>query len=313
MHTRHIGKSGLKVSSIGLGCNNFGLTIDAQQSHQLVHHALDAGVTLFDTAPIYGKAWGLSESILGDALGARRQEAVIVTKFGMTRAMTVRDTSRSALLKDVEESLTRLKTDYIDLYMLHWPDPATPMEETLRALDDIITSGKVRYIGCCNLPAWQVVEAKWLSKTDKLHGFIVTQDEYSLINQSARQKLLPALEQYGMGLMPYTPLANGLLTGKYTQPDAVVGDTRLSRNLWHMGDRYLTEANLQRTRRLTDFAAERGHTLLELAVSWLLAHPAVCSVIAGTTKLEQLQMNIAAGDWVLTAEELQQIDAITAS
>lgn len=313
MHTRHIGKSGLKVSSIGLGCNNFGLTIDAEQSRQLVHHALDAGVTLFDTAPIYGKHWGQSETMLGEALGVRRQEAVIVTKFGMTRAMTVRDTSRSALLRDVEESLTRLQTDYIDLYMLHWPDPATPMEETLRALDDIITSGKVRYIGCCNLPAWQVVEAKWLSKTDKLHDFIVTQDEYSLINQAAKHKLLPALEKYNMGLMPYTPLANGLLTGKYTQPGAVVGETRLSRNLWNMGDRYLTEANLQRTRRLTEFAAERGHTLLELAVSWLLAHPAVCSVIAGTTKLEQLQMNIAAGDWVLTADDLQQIDAITAN
>lgn len=313
MHTRHIGKSGLKVSSIGLGCNNFGLTIDAEQSRQLVHYALDAGVTLFDTAPIYGKEWGLSETILGDSLGARRQDAVIVTKFGMTRAMTVRDTSRGAMLKDIEESLTRLKTDYIDVYMLHWPDPATPMEETLRALDDIIRSGKARYIGCCNLPAWQVVEAKWLSKTDKLHEFIVTQDEYSLINQSAKQKLLPALEQYGMGLMPYTPLANGLLSGKYTQENQAIGETRLSKNLWNMGDRYLTDANLQRAQRLTDFAAERDRSLLELAVSWLLAQPAVCSVIAGTTKLEQLQMNIEAGNWVLTAEEMQLIDAICAS
>lgn len=309
MHTRNIGKSGLKVSSIGLGCNNFGLTLDGDVSQTIIHRALDLGVTLFDTAPVYGQEWGLSEKILGESLGARRQDAVIVTKFGMTPAMTVRDTSRKAILKDVEDSLIRLNTDYIDLYMLHWPDVDTPMEETLKALDDIIRSGKVRYIGCCNLPAWQVVEAKWLSKTDKLHDFIVTQDEYSLINQSTKQKLMPALEQYGMGLMPYTPLANGLLTGKYTG-DAKPGDTRLSKNLWNMGDRYLTEKNLQLAEKLTAFAKERDRTLLELSIAWLLTQPVVCSVIAGVTKSEQLEMNAQASDWVLSQEEMNKLDII---
>lgn len=313
MNIRNVGKSGLKVSSIGLGCNNFGLTIDAATSKTLVDHALDAGVTLFDTAPIYGSAWGESERILGDALGKRRHEAVVVSKFGMTPDFTKRDSSRRALITDIETSLQRLKTDYLDIYMLHWPDPTTPMEETLRALDDLVSSGKVRYIGCCNLPAWKVVEAKWLSKTDKLHEFIVTQDEYSLINQSAKQKLLPALEHYGMALMPYSPLANGLLTGKYTLEGTPPADTRLSKNLWNMGDRYLTDTNLQTVKRLTEFAAERDHSVLELAVSWLLSQPAVCSVIAGTTKIKQLEQNIHAGDWQLSEDELQKIDAICAA
>ncbi|GAB3115153.1 aldo/keto reductase [Aestuariicella hydrocarbonica] len=310
MHKRNVGNSGLKVSSIGLGCNNFGLTLDASASQAIIQRALDLGVTLFDTAPVYGQEWGLSETILGQALGARRQQAVIVSKFGMTPDFTVRDSSRRGIIQGLEDSLRRLNTDYIDLYMLHWPDASTPMEETLRALDDIIRSGKARYIGCCNLPAWQVVEAKWLSKTDKLHEFIVAQDEYSLINQSAQHKLMPALEQYGMGLMPYTPLANGLLTGKYSANAAQPDGTRLSKNLWNMGDRYLTEANLQLTEKLTAFAQERGHTLLELAIAWLLAQPAVCSVIAGTTKLEQLEMNIAASDWQLSQIDLQQIEAL---
>ncbi len=310
MNTRNIGKSGLKVSSIGLGCNNFGLTIDAKASTQIVQRALDLGVTLFDTAPIYGGEWGTSERILGKALGTRRQDAVIVSKFGMTPNMGARDTSRRAIIKDIEDSLSRLGTDYLDVYMLHWPDPSTPMEETLRALDDVIRAGKVRYIGCCNLPAWQVVEAQWLSKTESLNKFIVAQDEYSLINQAASSKLTPALEQYGMGLMPYSPLANGLLTGKYTQNKETVGETRLSKNLWNMGDRYLTDANLKKTERLADFAAEHDRTLLELAVSWLLAQPVVCSVIAGATKVEQLEQNVLAGEWALSAADMDTIQGL---
>lgn len=307
MHTRNIGKSGLRVSSIGLGCNNFGLTLDAQSSQQIIHRALDLGVTLFDTAPIYGAQWGASEDILGRALGARRHEAVIVSKFGMTPDYTVRDSSRSGILSAIEASLRRLNTDYLDLYMLHWPDVSTPMEETLRVLDDLVSSGKVRYIGCCNLPAWQVVEAKWLSKTDKLHEFIVCQDEYSLISQGAAQKLTSALERYGMGLMPYSPLANGLLTGKYNRQNAAPEDSRLGKNLWNTGDRFLTESKLQLVEKLSDFAAVRGHTLLELSVSWLLAQPVVCSVIAGATRVEQLEQNCAAGNWVLSADEMAQI------
>jgi len=309
MHIRNIGKSGLRVSSIGLGCNNFGMTVDAQQSKSIISAALDAGVTLFDTAPIYGAKWGLSESILGEALGAKRQQVTIVTKFGIMPTFVDRDTSRATILKDVETSLGRLKTDYIDLYMLHWPDVTTPMEETLRALDDLITAGKVRYIGCCNLPAWQVVEAKWIAQTGHLHEFIVSQDEYSLASSRAKETLIPALEKYGAGLMPYSPLANGLLTGKYTS-DFQPADSRLTKNLWNMGDRYLTEEKLRLAQRLSDYAANHGHSLLQLAVSWLLAQPVVCSVIAGATKLEQLQTNVASGEWQLSAQQMADIEVI---
>ncbi len=309
MHTRNVGNTGLRVSSIGFGCNNFGLKTDLAASTQLVHNALDAGVTLFDTAPVYGAEWGQSEAILGKALGRRRQDAVIVTKFGMCPDYS-RNTSRSNVLKQVDESLGRLGTDYIDIYMLHWPDVSTPMEETLRALDDLVTSGKVRYLGCGNLPAWQVVESQWLSKNEGLHRYIVTQEEYSLVGQQNRQSHIPALEKYGMALMPYSPLANGLLTGKYSASGDLPSDTRLAKNLWNMGDRYLTPERLQLVDKLNDFARERGHNLLELAISWLLAQPVVCSVIAGTTAPQQLQKNLECGEWKLTAEEMQQIDQI---
>lgn len=310
MHHRNIGNSGLRVSSVGLGCNNFGHTVDASTSREVIHCALDQGVTLFDTAPIYGERWGASERILGEALGSRRKDAVIVTKFGLTGAAGGRDSSRSAVLAGVEESLQRLGTDYIDLFMLHWPDPSTPMQETLRTLDDVIRSGKVRYIGCCNLPAWRVVEAAWLSKTDRLHPFIVTQDEYSLAQRNAENGLLPAIREYGMGLMPYAPLANGLLTGKYTSASGAPDGSRLGINLWNTGDRYLTESSLEQAGRLERFAQERGHTLLELAISWLLAQPSVCSVIAGATRPEQVRQNCTAGNWQLDREELEEIDGI---
>ncbi|MYM63939.1 aldo/keto reductase [Pseudomaricurvus sp. HS19] len=309
MHTRNVGNTGLRVSSIGFGCNNFGLKTDLTASTKLVHNALDAGVTLFDTAPVYGAEWGQSESILGKALGRRRQDAVIVTKFGMCPDYS-RNTSRSNILKQVDESLGRLGTDYIDIYMLHWPDVSTPMEETLRALDDLVTSGKVRYLGCGNLPAWQVVESQWLSKNEGLHRYIVTQEEYSLVGQQNRQSHIPALEKYGMALMPYSPLANGLLTGKYSASGELPSDTRLAKNLWNMGDRYLTPERLQLVDKLSAFAQERGHNLLELAISWLLAQPVVCSVIAGTTTPQQLQKNLECGEWKLAAEEMQQIDQI---
>ncbi|WP_317929793.1 aldo/keto reductase [Halioxenophilus sp. WMMB6] len=309
MHTRTLGNSGLRVSSIGMGCNNFGLTIDAQLSQQLVDCALDAGVTLFDTAPVYGTEFGASEKILGAALGSRRSQVSIVTKFGMQPDYG-RNCSRSAILNDVESSLSRLQTDYIDVYLLHWPDLSTSIEETLRVLDDLISAGKVRYIGCCNLPAWQVVEAKLLARQAGLHEFVVTQDEYSMVSTAAQHKLIPPLEKYGMGLMPYSPLANGLLTGKYTsQSDAPAG-SRLANNLWNTGDKYLTPEKLAYVQKLSDYAQDHNHTLLELAVSWLLAQPVVCSVIAGSTKLEQLQQNLNAGDWTLSAEQMQEIASL---
>lgn len=312
MEKRNVGKSGLKVSAVGLGCNNFGWLIDDSQSEKIIHKALDLGVTLFDTAPVYGVKGGESETILGRTLGNRRKEAVVLTKFGMTLDRSGRtDTSRAAVMKEIEASLKRLNTDYIDIYMLHWPDWTTPMQETLRALDDIITSGKARYIGCSNIPAWRLVEAKWISKSDRLHDFIVSQNEYSLAQRDADTSLFPALKEYGVGFMGYSPLANGLLTGKFSSGGTVPEDSRLGKNMWNTGNRYLTEPMLRLADNLSRFAAERGHSLIELAISWQLSNPLICSVIAGASKLEQIEANVAAGSgWRLTAEELSEVDKI---
>ncbi|TAL02776.1 MAG: aldo/keto reductase [Rhodospirillaceae bacterium] len=309
MEKRNVGKSGLRVSAIGLGCNNFGGTIDASHSEKIIRKALDLGITLFDTAPVYGGNGG-SEVILGAALGNRRKDAVIVTKFGITMDFSGFNTSRSGVMAEIEASLTRLKTDYIDLYMIHWPDASTPLQETLRALDDIVASGKARYIGVCNLPAWQVVESKWISKTDSLHEFIVSQNEYSLVQRDAENSLIPALKEYGMGFMPYSPLGNGLLTGKYSVGAKAPADSRLGKNMWNMADVYLTESKLKLVQDLGQFAQQCGHSILDLATSWLLSQPIVCSVIGGATKVEQLEQNAASGKWRLTAEEHSQVDEI---
>lgn len=309
MKLRRVGNSELSVSEIGLGCNNFGFTTSDDIATTIVDAALDRGVTLFDTAPVYGASFGASELFLGKVLGSRRKDVVLTTKFGM-KADYSRDTSGASVIQDLEDSLKRLQTDYIDLYLLHWSDGITPIEETLRALEELVSAGKVRYVGCCNLPAWRVIEAKWVSKTEKLCDFIVTQDEYSLANRSAEAQLLPALNEYQMGLIPYGPLANGLLSGKYSTDAAPPADSRLGKNIWNMGDRFLTPENLALAGRLKQFAEQRGHTLLELAVSWLLANPNVCSVIAGARTLEQFEMNSSAGNWVLSEEELQSVDQL---
>ncbi|MFT3928799.1 MAG: aldo/keto reductase [Spongiibacteraceae bacterium] len=313
MEQRNVGKSGLRVSAVGLGCNNFGWLIDADISEKIIHKALDLGVTLFDTAPVYGKTGGESEQILGKALGARRQDVVVLTKFGMTLDRSGRtNTSRAALMKEIEASLTRLNTDYIDIYMLHWPDWKTPLDETLRALDDIISSGKARYIGCSNIPAWRLVEAQWISKTDRLHKFIVSQNEYSLAQRDAENSLFPALQEYGVGFMGYSPLANGLLTGKFKAGVEAPKDTRLGQNMWGTGKRYLADNMLKLADDLNRFASERGHSLIELAIAWQLSNPLVCSVIGGASKPEQLEINVAAGNcgWRLSAEELAEVDKI---
>lgn len=309
MKFRRVGNSELTVSEIGLGCNNFGFTASDEAAASIVDAALDRGITLLDTAPVYGAGFGDSETFLGKVLGPRRKDVVLTTKFGM-KADYSRDTSANSILQDLEDSLKRLNTDYIDLYLLHWSDGVTPIEETLRALEELVTAGKVRYVGCCNLPAWRVIEAKWVSKTEKLCDFIVTQDEYSLANRSAETQLLPALKEYQMGLIPYGPLANGLLSGKYSAHTTPPADSRLGKNIWNMGDRYLTPEKLALADRLKDFAEQRGHSLLELAVSWLLANPAVCSVIAGARTLEQFEQNSSAGNWILTEEELQLVDQL---
>jgi aryl-alcohol dehydrogenase-like predicted oxidoreductase len=314
MEFRNLGSSGLRVGSIGLGCNNFGGRIDMQAARKVVHRALDLGITLFDTADIYGERGG-SETCLGEILGDRRRDIVLATKFAlpMDDAEMLKGASRRHIMRAVDDSLRRLKTDWIDLYQQHRPDPLTPIEETLRALDDLVRQGKVRYVGCSNLPAWQVVEAQWTAKLNNLNPFVSCQDEYSLIARKAVEpELAPAMRKYGMGLLPYFPLASGLLTGKYPRSQPLPQDARLT-NTQRLADLYLTERNRQIADTLADWAAERGHTLLELAFSWLLAQSPVSSVIAGATRPEQVDANVKAGGWTFSAEELAEIDRITAA
>ncbi len=311
MEIRNLGASGLRVSAIGLGCNNFGGRIDLEATRKVIHKALDVGITLFDTADVYGERGG-SETCMGQVLGDERKRIVLATKFGMPMddVGVKAGGARRYIMSAVEDSLRRLRTDWIDLYQIHQPDPLTPIEETLRALDDLIRQGKVRYIGCSNFPAWQVTEAHFTAKANGLNGFVSCQDEYSLVFRKPEPELIPAMRKLGFGLLPFFPLASGLLTGKYRRNVALPAGTRLA-NTQRLADRYLTERNWAIAERLGDFAASRGHTLLELAFSWLLAQRPVASVIAGATRPEQLEQNVKAGDWALTAEELAEIDRLS--
>ena len=310
MQFRNVGRAGLRVSTIGLGCNNFGWTIDKDASRPVVHKALDLGITLFDTADYYGSTPGNSEDVLGDLIAGQRDRIVLTTKFGVPLVGGDRtpNNSRSFVLNAIEGSLRRLKTDWVDIYMIHWPDASTPMEETLRALDDIISSGKARYIACSNLAPWRIVESKWIAKEISSHGFIAAQDEYNLINRAAEKDLIPALQAYDMALIPYFPLASGLLTGKYLK-EAATG--RLQQNFLNLGNRLLTETNLDKVRKLNEVAEGAGHSLLELAMSWTASRPGVASVIAGATRAEQLEQNVAALNWDFTPDQIAAIDEIT--
>jgi aryl-alcohol dehydrogenase-like predicted oxidoreductase len=311
MKLRDLGRSDLCVSVVGLGCNNFGMIADEDQSRAVIESALDHGITFFDTADIYGDRGG-SEIILGRVLGKRRKDIVLATKVGkpMDDGGTMKGASRRYIMAAVEESLNRLQTDWIDLYQIHEPDPMVPMDETLLALDELIEQGKVRYAGCSNFPAWKVVESCWMSRDLGIHGFVSCQDQYSLLVRTIEQELIPAMESYGIGLLPYFPLAGGMLTGKYSPDKPAPDGTRFAK--WKgLAERYTTEANWNRVRLLQRFCAERSHSLLELAFSWLLAKPCVSSVIAGATKPEQVAMNVAAADWILTNEELAAIDDLT--
>ena len=316
MKKRVLGRSGLQVSEIGLGCNAFGGRIDHEASRKVVSKALDLGITLFDTADLYGNDYGSpsgSEICLGKVLGDSRKNIVLATKFGNDRMQyavgTKGGASRRVIMLAVEASLKRLKTDWIDLYQLHNPDPLTPIEETLRALDDLVRQGKVRYIGCSNFSAWPVVEAHWTAKHAGLNAFVSCQDEYSLLARNIERDLMPAMQACGLGLLPYLPLAAGLLTGKYRRNLPLL-DTRLAPgNRWT--DKFITDTNWTITEHLEKFCAERRRSLLELAFSWLLAHPMVASVIAGATRPEQLELNARAGDWVFTPEDTAQIDSLT--
>ncbi len=311
MELRTLGKSGLQVSFVGLGCNNFGMKLEREATRKVIDAAIEHGITLFDTADIYGNRGG-SETMIGEMLGERRKAIVLATKFGMQmdKAGTLKGGSRRYIMGAVEDSLRRLRTDWIDLYQIHQPDPLTPIEETLRALDDLIHQGKVRYIGCSNLPAWQVVAAQWTSKHCNLHSFISCQDEYSLLVRDPERELIPAMQGYGLGLLPYFPLASGLLTGKYRRGAAMPAGTRLAL-MEGLANRYMKEENWAIVEGLEKFAAERGHSMLELAFSWLAGRATVTSVIAGATTIEQVAQNVKAADWKLSEEEMAEVDRIT--
>ena len=312
MQKRKLGNSGIAVSLIGLGTNNFGGRTDFDASRLVVNKALDLGVTLFDTSDNYGNRGG-SEEFLGRILGARRSDVVLATKFGlpMDDAGKLRGASRRYAVQAVEASLRRLKTDWIDLYQVHFPDPRTPIEETLRALDDLLQSGKVRSVGCSNFSAAQLEEAIGVSQRSHLVSFVTCQDEYNVLERDLEKDRLPIMRRHGMGLLPYFPLASGLLTGKYRQDAPPPSGTRFAGNVPRGKDAFLNARNWRVVEALGAFAAARGHTLLELAMSWLASRPYVPSIIAGATKPEQIEQNIAAVGWTLSPADLAEIDRIT--
>jgi aryl-alcohol dehydrogenase-like predicted oxidoreductase len=312
MELRNLGRSGLRVSLVGLGCNNFGMRLDTNQTADVVNAALDAGITLFDTADMYGSR-GDSERFLGKALGAKRSEIVLASKFGMAmddEGVKI-GAARRYIMQAVEDSLSRLGTDWIDLYQLHQFDPLTPIDETLRALDDLIRDGKVRYVGSSNLPAWRSTEAEFIARELGTNKFISCQEEWNVLNRAIEQDVVPMMETYGLGMLPYFPLASGLLTGKYKK-DSMPEGARLTDMPRFANRGYVTEANFAKVERLENFANQSGHSVLELAFSWLAAQKVTGSVIAGATKPEQIKSNVSAANWKMTAEELAEIDELLA-
>jgi aryl-alcohol dehydrogenase-like predicted oxidoreductase len=312
MQKRKLGAFGPEVSVVGLGANNFGGRTDAAMSERVIAKALDSGITLIDTSDNYGNRGG-SEGILGKALGARRKNIVLATKFGlpMDSSGTLRGASRRYAGQAVEASLRRLNTDWIDLYQVHFPDTKTPIEETLRALDDLVKAGKVRFIGCSNFSAAQLQQALGVSQQERIASFMTCQDQYNLLERGLEKDRLPVMRQHRLGLLPYFPLASGLLTGKYKQDVAPPSGTRFAGSVPRGNDAFLNARNWRLVQALSTFAAERGRTLLELAISWLISRPYIPSVIAGATRPEQIEQNIAAAGWVLTDTDLAEIDRIT--
>jgi aryl-alcohol dehydrogenase-like predicted oxidoreductase len=301
MTYRTLGTSGLMVSTVGLGCNNFGMRIDADATQRVVDAAIEAGITLFDTSDSYGD----SELFLAKALGSRRDQVVIATKFGSDlRGANGPDWdargSRRYIRRAVERSLQRLGTDHIDLYQLHKPDPNTPIEETLAALTDLVRDGLVRYIGSSNLKGWQIADSEWKSRTNGTERFISAQNLYSFIERGVEEEVIPACESYGVGMLPYFPLASGLLTGKYQRGQEPPSDGRIT--AWGM-NAMLSDRNFDIVEALGAFAADRGVSLLDVAMGGLAAQSTVSSVIAGATTPEQVRANAAAGLWVPTAED----------
>ncbi|HYW09276.1 MAG TPA: aldo/keto reductase [Longimicrobium sp.] len=307
METRKIGS--LEVSVVGLGCNNFGKRIDEAATRAVVDASLDAGINFLDTADIYGGT--RSEEFLGRVLGGRRADVIVATKFGMEVDPQRKGAHPDYVRRAAEDSLRRLGTDYIDLYQLHEPDPGVPIADTLGALDDLVRSGKVREIGCSNFSAEQLREAE-AAVLDGGARFVSVQNEYSLLKRGPEGGVLAECERVGLGFLPYFPLASGLLTGKYRKGQPMPEGTRLSRGSG-LAESVLGDDKVDVVERLVRFAEERGHTILELAFSWLLARPVVSSVIAGATKPEQVRGNAAAPNWKLTADDMAAIDAILAA
>lgn len=312
MDIRNLGHSGLRVSAVGIGCNNFGARVDVEGTRKVIYKAIDMGITLFDTADVYGERGG-SETAMGQVLGDRRKDIVLATKFGMQmdNEGVKKGAARRYIMQAVEDSLRRLKTDYIDLYQQHNYDPLTPIEETLRALDDLIRAGKVRYVGCSNLPAWRVVEGQLTAKAINVHPFISIQDEYSLVVRGLEKDLQPMAKAFNLGILPYFPLASGLLTGKYRKGADAPAGTRFAL-VPRLRERYVSDRNSAIVEQLQDFAAQRGRTMLELAFSWLVSRTQVTSVIAGATRPEQVEQNAKAIGWKMTADEIAEIDRISA-
>lgn len=302
METRKIGS--LNVTIVGVGCNNFGRRIDAAQSKIVVDAAISAGINFFDTADVYGD--GQSETYLGEALGSRRKDVIIATKFGHNMPGQGSGAHPDYIKNAVEASLKRLNTDYIDLYQLHTPDHNVPIADTLGALDELVKAGKVREIGSSNFNAQMIRDAESVSEEKSIARFVSVQNHYSLFHRSDEAEVLPECERLSIGYLPYFPLARGLLTGKYRLGQPMPENTRLSGSA-------PSEEQLQQVEKLIAFAESRNHSILTLAVSWLLAHPAVSSVIAGATKTEQINANAAAAGWQMTPEDLADLDTLMAT
>jgi aryl-alcohol dehydrogenase-like predicted oxidoreductase len=312
MRYRSLGESGLLVSVVGLGCNNFGRRIDDDAARAVVDAAIEAGVTLLDTADMYGIDGG-SEKALGEILGNRRDQIVLATKFGHQGVdmgygpAAGAKGGRAYIRRAITESLRRLRTDYIDLYQLHTPDPSTPMEETLAALDELVTEGKVRYIGHSNLSGWQIADAAHLAAAAGQTPFISAQNHWSLLERDAEIEVVPASINFGLGVLPYFPLANGLLTGKVRRGQPVPENSRLAGRAG-----YVTDAKVDKVEQLIAWADKHGVTILDVAIGGLAAVPGCSSVIAGATSAAQIKANVAAGGWQPTEEQLAEILAITA-
>jgi aryl-alcohol dehydrogenase-like predicted oxidoreductase len=312
MRFRRLGASGLVVSVVGIGCNNFGRKVDLDGTRAVVDAALDHGINLFDTADIYGNPHGASEELLGAALKGRRDDVVIATKFGMNMEggngvdFGARG-SRRYIQRAVEASLRRLGTDYIDLYQMHEPDPATPIAETLSALDDLVRAGKVRYLGNSNFAGWQIADAAWIAQTGHLTPFVSAQNQFSLLERGVEAEVLPACERFNLGMLPFFPLASGLLTGKYRRNEAPPAGGRLSEERYAQR---LAGARWDTIEALEAFGARRGLSLLDVAIGGLAAKPAVASVIAGATRPEQVAANVAAAAWVPSDDDLAELNAI---